>query len=305
MAARPTCAAPATRPLTSSSTTAGAWPARSGGSRSACSAAGIPVRRSRRLTRSGSRSSRPTSRPMFARTPAMGGETRPLKTWSGTAAPPTPNRRARRRPWRARARRAILGAGRPCCGELGGRGTTVTARGVVVIGGGLAGITAAIALREAGVGVTLLEARPWLGGATCSFSRGGLKIDNGQHVFLRCCTSYRELLARLGMTGSATLQDRFDVTVLSPGGGRARLRRSALPAPLHLSRALASYGFLSVPERLRVARAALALRTLDPARPWLDGQRLGDWLPPPPPHPRPPPRPWDPFIASSLNIDGD
>ena len=181
----------------------------------------------------------------------------------------------------------------------------MTARGVVVIGGGLAGITAAIALREAGVGVTLLEARPWLGGATCSFSRGGLKIDNGQHVFLRCCTSYRELLARLGMTGSATLQDRFDVTVLSPGGGRARLRRSALPAPLHLSRALASYGFLSVPERLRVARAALALRTLDPARPWLDGQRLGDWLAARGQNERARRRLWDLFIVSSLNIDGD
>ena len=150
-------------------------------------------------------------------------------------------------------------------------------RNVVVIGGGLAGITAAISLREAGIGVTLLEARPWLGGATCSFSRGGLMIDNGQHVFLRCCTSYRELLARLGVTGSATVQDRFDVTVLSPGG-RARLRRSGLPGPLHFGRALAGYKFLSLPERLRVGRAALAMRTLDPAKPGLDSERLGDWL---------------------------
>jgi squalene-associated FAD-dependent desaturase len=181
----------------------------------------------------------------------------------------------------------------------------VTARDVVVIGGGLAGITAAITLREAGVGVTLLEARPWLGGATSSFARGDLKIDTGQHVFLRCCTSYRELLARLGMTGSATLQDRFDVTVLAPGGGRARLRRSALPAPLHLGRALVGYGFLSLPERLRVGRAALALRTLDPAGPGLDGQRLGDWLGSRGQTERARRRLWDLFIVSSLNIDGD
>ncbi|HEV2242211.1 MAG TPA: hydroxysqualene dehydroxylase HpnE [Streptosporangiaceae bacterium] len=181
----------------------------------------------------------------------------------------------------------------------------MTARDVVVIGGGLAGITAAITLREAGADVTLLEARPWLGGATSSFSRGGLKIDTGQHVFLRCCTSYRELLARLGVTGSATLQDRFDVTVLAPGGGRARLRRSALPAPLHLGRALVGYGFLSLPERLRVGRAALALRTLDPARPGLDGQRLGDWLGSRGQTERARRRLWDLFIVSSLNIDGD
>ena len=181
----------------------------------------------------------------------------------------------------------------------------MTARDVVVIGGGLAGITAAITLREAGAGVTLLEARPWLGGATSSFSRGDLKIDTGQHVFLRCCTSYRELLARLGMTGSATLQDRFDVTVLAPGGRRARLRRSALPAPLHLGRALVGYGFLSLPERLRVGRAALALRTLDPSGPGLDGQRLGDWLGSRGQTERARRRLWDLFIVSSLNIDGD
>jgi squalene-associated FAD-dependent desaturase len=180
----------------------------------------------------------------------------------------------------------------------------MTKHNAVVIGGGLAGITAAISLREAGIGVTLLEARPRLGGATSSFARGELTIDTGQHVFLRCCTSYRELLDQLGVTGSATLQDRFDVTVLSPGG-RARLRRSALPAPLHLSRALIGYRFLSLPERLRVGQAALALRGTDPAQPGLDGQRLGDWLGARGQDERARRRLWDLFIVSSLNIDGD
>ena len=67
---------------------------------------------------------------------------------------------------------------------------------VAVIGGGLAGITAAIALAESGADVTLLEARPRLGGATCSFSRDGLTVDTGQHIFLGCCTAYRGLLDR-------------------------------------------------------------------------------------------------------------
>ena len=62
---------------------------------------------------------------------------------------------------------------------------------VAVIGGGLAGITAAIALRDAGVKVTLLESRPRLGGAASSYDRGQLTVDNGQHVFLRCCESTR------------------------------------------------------------------------------------------------------------------
>ena len=46
---------------------------------------------------------------------------------------------------------------------------------------------------DAGRAVTLLERRPRLGGAAFSFRRGELTIDNGQHVFLRCCTAYREL----------------------------------------------------------------------------------------------------------------
>lgn len=70
---------------------------------------------------------------------------------------------------------------------------------VVVVGGGLAGITAAVALAQGGADVTLLEAKPRLGGATMSFTRDDLVIDTGQHVFLRCCTAYRGLLDRLGM----------------------------------------------------------------------------------------------------------
>jgi len=175
---------------------------------------------------------------------------------------------------------------------------------VAVVGGGLAGITAAIALAETGTRVTLLESRPRLGGATCSFSRGGLTVDNGQHVFLRCCTAYRGLLARLGMTGSVTLQDRFDVTVLRPGG-RARLRRTALPGPLHMGQALASYQHLSYAERLRVVPAALAMTRLDPASPELDGQRFGDWLAAHGQGEHARRALWDLFTVSALNVVGD
>jgi hypothetical protein len=175
---------------------------------------------------------------------------------------------------------------------------------IVVIGGGLAGITAAIALSEVGADVTLAEARPRLGGATTSFSRGGLMVDNGQHVFLRCCVAYRGLLARLGMSGAVSLQDRFDVTVLAPGE-RARLRRTALPGPLHMGQALVGYGLLSRAQRLRVARAALAMAALDPAKPELDRQRLGDWLAAHGQDERTRRVLWDLFTVSALNVNGD
>jgi squalene-associated FAD-dependent desaturase len=199
-------------------------------------------------------------------------------------------------------------ASQPEAGQAGASearaGEARAGRHVVVVGGGLAGITAAIALRETGARVTLLESRPRLGGATCSFTRGGLVVDNGQHVFLGCCTAYRELIARLGMTGSVSLQDRFDVAVLGPHG-RARLRRTRLPGPLHMGQALVTYPLLSPAERLRVTRAALAMRFLDPARPGLDAQRLGDWLAAHGQSERARRVLWDLFTVSALNVAGD
>jgi squalene-associated FAD-dependent desaturase len=148
---------------------------------------------------------------------------------------------------------------------------------VVVVGGGLAGIAAALGLAEAGVPVTLLEARPWLGGATWSFGRRGLTIDNGQHAFLRCFTAYRDLLGRLGVSELAPVQDRLDLTVLT-GDGSVRLTRSGWPAPLHLAGLLARYRPLTVSERLGVLPAALALWLTDLSGTSRSGACLGDWL---------------------------
>lgn len=149
---------------------------------------------------------------------------------------------------------------------------------VAVVGGGLAGMSAALACADAGAQVTVLEARPRVGGATFSFQRDGLSVDNGQHVFLRCCTAYRTFLDRLGASDGVFLQDRMAIPVLSPGGRVGWLRRSGWPAPLHLSRALARYPFIRGMDRARVIRAALALGRLDPDDPALDDRTFGAWL---------------------------
>ncbi|MDG5802480.1 hydroxysqualene dehydroxylase HpnE [Streptomyces ossamyceticus] len=152
----------------------------------------------------------------------------------------------------------------------------------VVVGGGLAGVTTALALADAGVRVTLLEGRPRLGGLAFSFQRGTLTVDNGQHVYLRCCTAYRWFLDRIDAAALAPLQNRLDVPVLDaagrPGRRLGRLRRDALPVPLHLGRSLATYPHLSLAERAKVGRAALALKALDLDDPALDERDFAGWL---------------------------
>jgi squalene-associated FAD-dependent desaturase len=156
-------------------------------------------------------------------------------------------------------------------------------RRVTVVGGGLAGITAALDCAAAGAEVTLVEVRRRLGGAAYSFSREGLEMDNGQHVFLRCCLAYRALLARLGSEHLVEVQPRLRIPVLKPGAPPFVLRRSSLPAPLQLAGALARYPHLSPLQRLGATRATLALlRAGRSARAGreerLDRLTLGEWL---------------------------
>ncbi|MBB2893680.1 hydroxysqualene dehydroxylase HpnE [Flexivirga oryzae] len=150
---------------------------------------------------------------------------------------------------------------------------------VCVVGGGLAGITAALELADAGCEVTLLESRARLGGLTHSFRRGDLWVDGGQHAFLRCCTDYLGLLDRLGVRHLTYLQDRLDVPIASEASAtRTHLRRNDLPAPLHLSGSLLRHRWMPLRQRLLVGRIALALGRIDPDDPTVDEQTFGGWL---------------------------
>ncbi|UQA91794.1 hydroxysqualene dehydroxylase HpnE [Streptomyces halobius] len=180
----------------------------------------------------------------------------------------------------------------------------------VVVGGGLAGTTAALALAGAGLRVTLVEGRPRLGGLVFSFRRdstaGQLTVDNGQHVHLRCCTAYTGFLERIGAAHLVPLQDRMDVPVLDAARMRlGRLRRTALPVPLHLARSLAGYPHLSPAERAGVVRATLALKGLDPADPALDGVDFGTWLRRHGQSPRAVEALWDLVGVATLNATAD
>ena len=97
-------------------------------------------------------------------------------------------------------------------------------------------------------------------------------------MFLRCCRAYRALLDRLGTAGDTVLQDRLSIPVLAPGRRPVWLRRSGLPAPLHLAGSLVRYRHLPPRERVGAARVALALRRVDPEDPAAEERSFGQWL---------------------------
>jgi squalene-associated FAD-dependent desaturase len=130
---------------------------------------------------------------------------------------------------------------------------------VAVVGAGLAGLSAGLALKEAGGHVELFERSRLLGGRTTSFAVDGQEVDNGQHVFLGCCTAFADLATRLGLGDRLRLQERFDARIFAPGRPPSRLRAAALPAPWHLAAGFLGYGELGWADRARVARALLAL----------------------------------------------
>ncbi len=114
---------------------------------------------------------------------------------------------------------------------------------VVVIGGGLAGMAAAVALESVGASVTLVEARATLGGRAGSFidPQSGEKLDNCQHVLLGCCTNLIDFYRRIGVSDRITWER--SVHFMDERGERFDLWGvRGLPAPLNLGPSLAEFG---------------------------------------------------------------
>ena len=152
---------------------------------------------------------------------------------------------------------------------------------VVVCGGGLAGVAAACEAALRGAQVTLVERRPFLGGKAFSFHDpdAAVEVNNGQHVFLGCCTAYIALLRLLGTGVHTTLQPALDVPVRDRDGRTGALRAGPLPAPAHLGPSFLAYPHLSAREKAAALRALLGLGALrEDARRRLDDTSFADWL---------------------------
>lgn len=141
---------------------------------------------------------------------------------------------------------------------------------VRIVGGGVAGISAAFAHLDAGYRVEVIEARAALGGR--AWSRDG--VDNGTHVILACYENFRRLLREIEQEGSFFRPETLSLAWLDEDAQLHRLRARKLPGPLGLLAGILGTRSLDLRTRLslvRAGRAALSKKARD-------GEDVGSWL---------------------------
>lgn len=137
---------------------------------------------------------------------------------------------------------------------------------VIVIGGGVAGFSAATALAEAGAQVLLLEARPGLGGRATAFTDPGTgeRVDNGQHILMGCYYDTLKLLARIGASDRVRWQAGLALTMVDERGHESVLKLPPMASPLHLLGGVLAWDALSWFERMSILRVGAALTPRGP-----------------------------------------
>ncbi|MGB8472788.1 MAG: hydroxysqualene dehydroxylase HpnE [Candidatus Acidiferrum sp.] len=151
---------------------------------------------------------------------------------------------------------------------------------MIVIGGGLAGLSASVALAEAGWQVRLFEQRPFLGGRAASYVLpDGEHIDNCQHVTFGCCTNLEDFYRRVGAGNKIKFFDRLHL--LDPQGRRGEMHAGILPAPFHMAGSFLTFSPLTLKDKFCIARAFYSILQSGGHPPDVDepgGLSMLDWL---------------------------
>ncbi len=177
-------------------------------------------------------------------------------------------------------------------------------RTVAIVGGGVAGIAAAVRAADAGWRPILVESGTRLGGRAASFTdtRSGLELDNCQHIVMGCCTNILELYDRLGVLDEL---DWHETLWFARGGGARDALPIAglLPAPLHYAPGFMRMRMFDFSDKRAIARAFLAILRMGPkGRMRWQGRAFADFLA----GQRQPERTvrlfWDPVVVSACNL---
>ena len=148
---------------------------------------------------------------------------------------------------------------------------------MIVIGGGLAGLSAATALADAGVRVQLLEKRPYLGGRATSYALpDGSHIDNCQHVTLGCCTNLADFYRRVGAESKIRHYDRLFFA--DKAGRVSSIYSSLLPSPFHMGISFLRFSALAYRDKRAIAQGMLRIARAGGKPADGDGVTMLEWL---------------------------
>ncbi len=152
---------------------------------------------------------------------------------------------------------------------------------VLILGAGLAGLSAGVELTRRGMRVLVLEQRPYAGGRTRSFvdPTTGDTIDNGQHLLMGCYAATRRYLSLIGSEHLTFLQPSLRIDFIHAGGRTASLACPSLPAPLHVGLGMLDLSSLSFTDRLKLLTVGAAIVGTSPRKEqWLDTITVDAWL---------------------------
>jgi zeta-carotene desaturase len=174
----------------------------------------------------------------------------------------------------------------------------------LIIGGGVAGLSAATALADNGLHVMLYEKRGSLGGRASSFvdQTTGDMTDNCQHITMRCCTNLEHFYRRIGVMDH--IQFYKNLIFVEASGRRTSICGSFIPAPFHTMPSFSTFHALSMLDKLAVARALIAMLRLHPVKEY-DNTSMADWLSSMHQTPRAMERFWRTILVSACNEELD
>jgi squalene-associated FAD-dependent desaturase len=152
---------------------------------------------------------------------------------------------------------------------------------VVIIGGGLGGLSAAVKLANFGAKVFLYEQNTQLGGRTYSFidNKTGDVVDNGQHLLIGAYHNTLEYLKLIGTDSFLNKQTKPKLNFFHPKYGISTFEISNYPKPFDLTAAILKYSPFSFRERHKLLKVGFALRKLDnTTENKLAHQSVEEWL---------------------------